>query len=41
MATGMACGRLYKLESYMQRRTDNNDDCSAALGQPKVASEAI
>ena len=36
----MACGCLYKLDVYVQRRTDNNDNYSAALGQ-KVASEVI
>ena len=38
----MACGLLYKLES-LQRRTDNNDNCSAALGQkgPQKQSQSI
>ena len=36
----MACGRLYKLDG---RRTVNNDNCSAALGQkwPQKQSQSI
>ena len=39
----MACGRVYKLESYMRRRTDNSDNCIAALGQkwPHKQSQSI